>query len=216
MDRDIIIEKVKEFVRDHSEERDPSHDWWHNYRVLRNAVRIGRRGGANLFVVQLAALLHEVGDWKFSGEEAPGLDEAGKYLRDNDVEEEVVSQVLDIVENISFRGAAVKSEMKTEEGKVVQDADRLDALGAVGIARCFAYGGSRGRNIYEPEEEPEEHRTFEEYKNSKSCSINHFHEKLLLLKDRMNTETAEKMAEERHKFIEEFLERFHREWEGEK
>lgn len=215
MDRDEVKEKVKEFVKERLEGKDSAHDWWHVHRAWKNAVRIGKEEGGDLFVIELAALLHDVEDWKFSDSRDSGKNLAREWLEEMGVSDDIVSRVTDIVENVSFKGAGVDSEMESLEGKIVQDADRLDAIGAIGIARCFAYGGSEGKPIHEPGEEPEDHETFEEYRKSDSSSINHFHEKLLLLKDRMNTETAEEIAEGRHEFMEEFLERFHEEWEGE-
>lgn len=216
MDRDAAIEKTKKFVKRELSDDFPAHDWWHVYRVWRNAIRIGKDEGVDLFTVQLAALLHDIEDWKFSDEEMTGSEKARNWLDGLKVDEKTVSHVCEIIENISFKGAGVRSSMRTEEGKVVQDADRLDAIGAIGIARCFAYGGSRGRQIHDPEEKPGDHESFEDYKNSKSSSINHFHEKLLLLKERMNTESAKQIAEGRHEFMRVFLDRFHEEWEGKK
>lgn len=216
MDQETAIEKTKTFVKQELSDEAPAHDWWHVYRVWRNAIRIGKEEKVDLFTVQLAALLHDIEDWKFSDEEITGSEKARKWLDDLKFDEKTISHVCEIIENISFKGAGVRSSMRTEEGKVVQDADRLDAIGAIGIARCFSYGGSRGLQIHDPSEEPVTHENFEDYKNSESSSINHFHEKLLLLRDRMNTESAKQIAKGRHEFMERFLDQFHEEWEGKK
>jgi uncharacterized protein len=214
-DKDSVVEKTKEYVRKRLGGEGSGHDWWHVYRVWKTALKIGKEEGADLFVVQLAALLHDIADWKFhNGDVSVGPKLAREWLEKLDVEESVISHVCEIIKNISFKGAGVESKMGTKEGMVVQDADRLDAMGAIGITRTFAYGGYAGREIYNPNVKPEKHETFEQYKNSKGHTINHFYEKLLLLKDRMNTKTGKKMAEERHVFMERFLERFFREWEG--
>jgi uncharacterized protein len=166
-------------------------------------------------VVELAALVHDIADWKFhGGDDAIGPRQAEQLLRQEGASEEVIDQVVDIVATISFKGAGVRTEMKTLEGKCVQDADRLDALGAIGIARCFAYGGHAGRSMYDPDVPPVLHDTAEAYKAAKGTSLNHFYEKLLLLKDRMNTATGYALAQELHRFMEEFVERFLEEWNG--
>jgi uncharacterized protein len=215
MDKEKILQQTQEYVRKTLEGDGTGHDWWHIYRVLQNAVRIGQEEGTDLFVVQLAALLHDIADWKFhSGDETAGPRAARVWLEKLGVEEEIITHVCDIIARVSFKGAGVASAMHTKEGKVVQDADRLDALGAIGIARCFAYGGSKQREIHNPNVKPTMHQTFDDYKKSQGTSFNHFHEKLLLLKDRMNTTAGKKLAEERHKFMEKFLDRFSKEWEG--
>lgn len=189
--------------------REGSHDWWHIWRVWRLAARIAGAEGANLYVVELAALCHDLEDWKYPYKPTirPLLGELG-------VEEAVTGQVLEICQRISFKGAGVVEEMPSLEGRVVQDADRLDAIGAIGIARCFAYGGSKGRALFDPSEIPALHNSFGEYQNSGSSSLSHFYEKLFWLKDRMHTPTARKLAEERHRYMVEFVERFKFEWEG--
>lgn len=193
------------------------HDWWHVARVLEMAKNIGQQEGADMFVVELAALLHDIADWKFhEGDDTVGSKLAREILTKHQVTSEVVEQVGEIVEKLSFKGAGVASEMPTIEGKVVQDADRLDALGAIGVARTFAYGGHAGRPLYDPDNKPVMHQTKEDYYKAKSqgTSINHFYEKLLLLKDRMNTQTGKKLAQGRHEFLETYLDRFFQEWEG--
>ena len=216
MKEEDVIKKTAEFVRKRLGKEVTGHDWWHAYRVWKMALRIAKEeGDADLFVVQLAALLHDIADWKFcQGDTTLGPKIAEKWLKKLGVKEEIISHVCEIIREISFKGAEVKSEMKTKEGMIVQDADRLDAMGAIGIARCFATGAKLNREIYNPQIKPKLHKTFEEYKNSESTSINHFYEKLLLLKDLMNTKTAKKIAEKRHKFMEQFLDRFFKEWDG--
>lgn len=215
MDKKTIIKQTEEYVKKTLEGETSGHDWWHIYRVWKNAIHIGKQENVDLFVVQLAALLHDIADWKFhSGDLSIGPKLAREWLEKMEVEEQVISHVCEIIEGISFKGSGVKSQMKTKEGMIVQDADRLDAMGAIGICRAFAYGSHKGREMYNPDIKPKMHKTFEEYKNNKGTTINHFYEKLLLLKDLMNTPTAKKIAEERHKFMEQFLDRFFKEWEG--
>ena len=214
MNKKEIIKKTESFVKKHLKGDVTGHDWWHIDRVRKMALRIAKKEkNVDLFVVQLAALLHDIADWKFhGGDETIGIKLAEEWLKRLKVEKNVIERVCEIIREISFKGAEVKSKMKTKEGMIVQDADRLDAIGAVGIARCFATGAKLNREIYNPEIKPRLHKTFEEYKKAKSTSINHFYEKLLLLKDLMNTKTAKKIAEKRHKFMEQFLDRFFKEW----
>lgn len=217
MDRDMVIEKTKEFVRNKLEGEGSGHDWWHIYRVYRIAVNLAKDtdNKADLYIIKLGALLHDIADWKFNGGDINvGAMVSRDFLEGLDIEEKIIEHVVDIVKNISFKGAGEKSQMKTLEGMIVQDADRLDAIGAIGIARAFAYGGNKNREMFNPDIKPQNHNTFEEYKNSKGTTINHFYEKLLLLKDLMNTESGRKYAEKRHKFMEEYLEEFYAEWEG--
>ncbi len=212
---EIIIEQTLEFVKSRLSGETTGHDFFHTYRVWKTAQSIASLEGGDLFVIQLAALLHDIADWKFhDGDDSVGPRIAEEWLDEHNVDKETVDSVSDIIRHISFKGAGVKTGINTLEGMIVQDADRLDALGAVGIARAFAYGGSRGREIYNPDEMPVLHGSFKEYKNSRGTTVNHFHEKLLLLKDLMNTKTAKKMAEERHRYMEDFLKRFLEEWEG--
>jgi len=186
-----IIQQTAEYIRERLTGESSGHDWWHVYRVWKNAIHIGKQEQVDLFVVELAALLHDIADWKFhDGNEAIGPQLAREWLEKLSVGENVISQVCQIIQDISFKGAGVKTPMKTTEGMVVQDADRLDAIGAIGIARTFAYGGSKGREMYNPEIKPESHDSFQQYKNNQGTTINHFYEKLLLLKDLMNTDTA--------------------------
>lgn len=191
------------------------HDWWHTYRVWKTAQRIGQAEQADLLVVELAALLHDIADWKaHGGDSTVGPQAARNWLVSLGANEDVVEHVCRIVADISFKGVGVAQPELSLEGKVVQDADRLDAIGAIGIARAFAYGGAKGRLIHDPEVKPEEHRTAEAYIKSTGTTVNHFYEKLLLLKDRMNTATGRAIAENRHLFMEDFLRRFYEEWEG--
>jgi uncharacterized protein len=213
--KESVIEKTAEFVKEKLGGEGTGHDWWHAHRVLMNAILIGEKEDVDMYVVRLAALLHDIADWKFCDEgSCTGPEVARDWLEKLQVEEETIAHVCEIIDDLSFKGAKVKTPMKTREGMVVQDADRLDALGAIGIARTFAYGGSKGRELYNPEIEPEEHSTFEQYKSSTSPTINHFYEKLLLLKDLMNTDTAKRIAKDRHEFMEEYLKMFFDEWNG--
>lgn len=215
MDKEEVIKRTADYIKSKLDGEGSGHDWWHVYRVWKTAIEIGKKECADLFVVQLAALLHDIADWKFhSGDDSVGPKLAGELLEKLDVDENIIFNVCKIIKEVSFKGAGVKSKIKTKEGMVVQDADRLDAIGAIGIARAFAYGGHKGREIYNPNIKPEKHETFEQYRNNKGTTINHFYEKLLLLKDLMNTPSARKIAEERHKFMEEYLDRFFKEWEG--
>lgn len=209
------IKKTADFVKNKLKDEVTGHDWWHIFRVWKSAVYIGKKEKADLLVVELAALLHDIADWKFhNGDTKIGPKIAKEWLEKLRLSQEVTDHVCHIVEHISFKGARVKSQIKTLEGQVVQDADRLDALGAIGIARAFAYGGAKGRLIYKPEVKPELHKTFRAYRNSRGTTINHFYEKLLLLKDLMNTSTGKKLAATRHHLMTEFLKEFYKEWGG--
>ncbi len=177
------------------------------------ATSICKEENADLEIVQLAALLHDVDDYKlFDGSEGV-CSHAEGFLRENKIPEEKIKTICDIISSISFKGTG-KQVPESKEGKIVQDADRLDAIGAIGIARAFAYGGSRNRDLHIPDEKPKDNMTFKEYSNSKGTTINHFYEKLLKLKDLMNTETAKRIAEARHKYMEDFLSEFFSEWDG--
>ena len=191
------------------------HDWWHVYRVWKMAERIGRAERADLLVIELAALLHDIADWKLhDGDLSVGPRVAKDWLDSLGLDSSITGHICQIIAGISFKGAAVEQPPLSLEGQVIQDADRLDAMGAIGIARAFAYGGAKGRAIYDPAVQPTEHRTAEAYLKSGGHTINHFYEKLLLLTDRMNTATGRAMAEERHKFMEDYLRRFYEEWGG--
>lgn len=215
INKDEVITKTREYVKKELSGESSGHDWFHVERVWQNAIYIAKNENADLFVVQLAALLHDIADWKFhDGDETAGPKAAREWLEKLDVDKNIILHVCTIIKDMSFKGAGAITKMKTMEGMIVQDADRLDAMGAVGIARTFSYGGYKGREIYNPNIKPEKHNSFEQYKNSKGPTINHFYEKLLLLKDLMNTKTAKKLAEERHRFMEEFLKQFFKEWSG--
>jgi len=216
LNKEEIIEKTERFAKNKLRGEGTGHDWWHTLRVNKMAKRIGKEEGADLFVVELAALLHDIADWKFQdkGDDSVGAIIAKEWLESLGVEDKIVSHVCSIIKDVSFKGAGVKDKLDSPEGKTVQDADRLDAIGAIGISRCFAYGGNVGRQIYNPNIKPKKHKSFAEYKKNNSPSINHFYEKLLLLKNRMHTETGKKLARERHEFMEKYLNRFFREWEG--
>lgn len=213
MAKSDILTKTENHVRQKLEGKGSGHDWWHIHRVRNTALKIAQEEHADLFVVELATLLHDIADHKFhDGDEDIGPATARNWLVSLDVEESVIEHVCQIIRDVSFKGAEVETPMKTIEGKVVQDADRLDAIGAIGIARAFAYGGHKGRELHNPDIQPESHDSFDKYKKSTGPTINHFYEKLFLLKDRMNTKSGRKLAEDRHQFMEEFVERFLQEW----
>lgn len=191
------------------------HDWWHIFRVWQMAKRIGELEGADLFVVETGAILHDIADWKFhAGDDRVGPRVAGEMLMAYEVSPPLIEAVQTIIKEVSFKGAGVKTLPSTLEGMIVQDADRLDAMGAIGIARAFTYGGHMNRVMYDPHQKPVLHQTKEAYATSQTHTINHFYEKLLLLKERMNTRAAKTIAEDRHAFMEEYLRRFFQEWEG--
>lgn len=205
---------VDEFVKHKLGNDETGHDWWHIFRTTRLAEFIQSKEGGNLFIIQLTSKLHDVADWKLGQGMNIGLKEIRELLKYLQIEEKIQDYVLYIIENVSFKGANVQNTMKGIEGLIVQDADKLDAIGAIGITRTLTYGGSKGRPIWDPTQKPEMHNSFEDYKNNNSSSIQHFYEKLLLLKDRMNTETGKQIANERHKFMESFLTQFFKEWDG--
>ncbi len=215
MEKETIIEKTVAYVRKSLEHAEGGHDWWHIYRVWKVAKRIALTEPVDLFVVELGALLHDIADAKFhGGDEAIGPRKAREFLSSLKVEEATITHVEAIIRNISFKGGNFEQTFKSSELDVVQDADRLDAMGAIGIARAFNYGGFKNRPIYHPDIQPSLNMSREEYKKSTGPTINHFYEKLLLLKDRMNTQTGREMAIHRHLVMETFLEEFYREWEG--
>ena len=217
MDKQIILDKTRDYIKSELSGEGTGHDWWHIVRVTKTAMHIGCKENADLFIIELGSMLHDLGDFKFhNGDITVGPKMVSEWLTSLDVDDDTIRDIVNIVKEISYKGAEVETPMSTIEGQIVQDADRLDALGAVGIARTFAYGGSKGREIFNPEIKPEMHNSFENYKNSKAPTLNHFHEKLLLLKDRMNTKTARKMALRRHEFMIDYLDQFHNEWSGEK
>ena len=215
MRRDQAIRRTFEFVKSSLKNAEGGHDWWHVYRVWQKAIFIARQEKADLFVVQLSALLHDIADWKFHhGDDTVGPKLAKEWLNKLSIDKKIIDHVCEIIQGLSFKGAGVKTKMSTKEGMVVQDADRLDAIGAIGIARAFAYGGYKGREIYNPKIKPQYHKSFDQYKNSNGPTLNHFDEKLLLLKGLMNTQTAKKIANRRHTFMKMFRDRFLKEWKG--
>lgn len=213
MNKEKIIQKVKDYIKKTLKNEPTGHDWWHGWRVWKMAREISKKEGGDLFIIELAALLHDIADWKFyGGDIKAGSGKAKTLLKNLGVDDKSIKHICYIIDNVSFRGAGVKNKIKTKEGKIVQDADRLDVIGAIGIARTFAYGGFKGREIYNPAIKPKLHKSFKEYKENKSTSINHFYEKLLLLKNRLNTKTAKKIAQKRHEFLKNYLRQFFKEW----
>ncbi|WP_333876311.1 HD domain-containing protein [Flavobacterium sp.] len=212
-----IIDKTILFVKEQLQNAEGGHDWFHIERVYKNALLIAQEEACDLTVVKLAALLHDIADSKFhDGDETIGPKTARAFLEAENVDETAIAHVINIIENISFKGGNFERMFSSKELEIVQDADRLDAIGAIGIARCFNYGGFKNRTLYNPAIMPNLNMSKEEYKHSDSPTINHFYEKLLLLKDKMNTPTGKKIAEARHRFMENFLAQFYAEWEGEK
>jgi uncharacterized protein len=212
-----LIDKTIVFVKEKLKDAEAGHDWFHMERVYKNALLIADGEQCDLDVVKLGALLHDIADSKFhDGDESVGPKVAREFLESQNASEEIIVHVVNIIENISFKGGNFEKKFTSKELDIVQDADRLDALGAIGIARTFNYGGFKNRPLYNPDIAPNLSMSKEEYKNSESPTLNHFYEKLLLLKDKMNTETGKKIAEERHRFMELFLSQFYAEWEGEK
>lgn len=210
-----LIANTIVYVKEELENAEGGHDWFHIERVWKLAKTIAEKEKANLMVVELAALLHDIADSKFNnGDETVGPQKARAFLESQNTNEAVVQHVIQIIENISFKGGKEQSKIDTIEFKVCQDADRMDAIGAIGIARAFNYGGFKNRGLYDPSVPPNLNMTKEEYKNSAAPTINHFYEKLLLLKDKMHTETAKNMAAQRHSFMEAYLEQFYAEFNG--
>jgi len=211
VEKEIILKETENFVKSVLAGDSSGHDWWHIHRVRQLALMIGKSEGADLFLVELAALLHDVDDWKLAENEDDGQ-KARKWMGTFGLEPQITDQICRIIDGVSFKGAGVDTSTNDIVCKVLQDADRLDAIGAIGIARTFAYGGSRGRGIYDPEILPEMHADFENYKKSSAPTINHFYEKLLLLKDQMQTTMGRTLAEQRHDFMLRFLDQFYAEW----
>lgn len=217
MRNDILIQNTIEFVKQQLQNAEGGHDWFHIERVYKNSLLIAKEENCDLLVVQLGALLHDIADSKFyNGDENVGPKTARTFLENQKVEENIIQNVIDIIKNISFKGGNFNKNFTSIELEIVQDADRLDAIGAIGIARTFNYGGFKNRAIYDPNVPSNLTMNKEEYKNSESPTLNHFYEKLLLLKDKMNTQTAKKLAEKRHAFMQLFLEEFYTEWNGDK
>ena len=217
MDKEKIITTTIAFVKKELKNAEGGHDWFHIERVFKNSILISKDEKVDVFVVSLAALLHDIADPKFyNGDETVGPKVATKFLKEQEVHEQIINHVVHIIKHISFKNSFDKASEKftSIELKVVQDADRLDAIGAIGIARCFNYGGFKNRGLYDPEVIPNLNMTKEEYKKSDAPTINHFYEKLLLLKDKMNTASGKKIATQRHAFMETYLQQFYNEWDG--
>ncbi|CAM3961403.1 MULTISPECIES: HD domain-containing protein [Flavobacterium] len=212
-----LIDTTIHFVKEKLQNAEGGHDWFHIERVYKNALLIAKDEECNLEIVKLGALLHDIADSKFhDGDETVGPKIATTFLESQNVDKNTINHVIAIIENISFKGGNFDKKFASKELDIVQDADRLDALGAIGIARTFNYGGFKDRALYNPNIQPQLNMSKEEYKNSDAPTLNHFYEKLLLLKDKMNTETGKKIAKDRHIFMEKFLSQFYAEWEGEK
>ncbi len=215
MDTNDLINRTILFVKQQLDHAEGGHDWFHIERVYNNALSILEKENGDVVVVKLAALLHDIADSKFhQGDDTIGPRIAREFLESQKVDEKTIEQVVNIIENISYKGGAVDGPFHSQELEIVQDADRLDAMGAIGIARTFNYGGFKNRPLYNPAIAPKMNMTPQEYKNSTAPTVNHFYEKLLLLKDLMNTETGKQMAQKRHLFMETFLSQFYGEWEG--
>lgn len=208
-----VIETTIAFVKEQFQNEPTGHDWFHIDRVVKLSEKIAQEEGGDLYKIKLIAFLHDISDYKLNENEKEGVAKLERFLNNAIEDESLRQQILLDIEGISFKGAEVRTSMLSKEGQIVQDADRLDAIGAIGIARAFAYGGNKKRSMYNPDEKPEVHQSFKDYKSSKGHTINHFYEKLLLLKDRLNTKTAKKIAQERHTFMESFLDQFYREWD---
>jgi uncharacterized protein len=217
MNKADIISKTIAFVKDKLDNAEGGHDWFHIERVYKNAMLIAQNEVCDLTVLKLGALLHDIADSKFNdGDESVGPKVARTFLESQNVDQSTIDHVVKIIENISYKGGNFEKDFTSIELDIVQDADRLDALGAIGIARTFNYGGFKNRTLYDPKITPNSKMTKEEYKNSEAPTLNHFYEKLLLLKDKMNTEPGKQIAKERHRYMEGFLSQFYAEWEGEK
>lgn len=218
MNNELLIQQTADFVKEKMLGEGSGHDWWHVYRVWQLAKTIAdAEPDADRIIVELGALLHDIADWKFAdGDIEAGPRAAREWLASCAVDEKTILHIEDILRNTSFKGAKVALNLTSIEARIISDADKLDAMGAIGIARAFAYGGSKDRSMYEPDQPPVLHETFEDYKKlGQTHTVNHFHEKLLLLKDIMQTETAKKIAQRRHEYMEKYLEEFHAEWQGE-
>lgn len=217
MNNPDLINKTILFVKSKLENAEGGHDWFHIERVYKNALLIAQSEECNHKVVKLAALLHDIADSKFNaGDETIGPKIAREFLESENVNQTTIQHVIDIIKNISFKGGNTELSFTSIELDIVQDADRLDAIGAIGIARAFNYGGFKNRSMFDPNIAPVLKMSSEEYKNSQAPTINHFYEKLLLLNDKMNTNTGKKIAQERHQFMVTFLAQFYAEWNGEK
>jgi uncharacterized protein len=217
MENENLIQNTITFVKLQLANAEGGHDWFHIEQVFKNTLTLAKNEKCDLLVCQLGALLHDIADSKFhNGDEEIGPNTARIFMESEGVSEEITEHVIQIIKNISFKGGNFEKKFNSIELQVVQDADRLDAIGAIGIARCFNYGGFKNRTIYNPEIQPNLSMSKEDYKNSDSPTINHFYEKLLVLKYKMNTESGKKIAQKRHEFMEVFLEQFYEEWNGQR
>ena len=216
MNKEQIILNTIHFVKETLEGAEGGHDWFHIERVYKNALLISENEKVDRFTVQLGALLHDIADAKFyNGDESIGPKKAREFLKKQHVDKDIIIHIENIILFISYKSSLDTSKKFTSaELDVIQDADRLDAIGAIGIARCFNYGGFKNRSLYDPAIEPNLEMTKEQYKKSTTPTINHFYEKLLLLKDKMNTKTGQLLAKERHRYMEGFLQQFYEEWNG--
>ena len=218
MDKKQVIQATIDFVKETLQGAEGGHDWFHIERVYRNAKLIAKGEDVDLFIIELGSLLHDIADAKFyDGDETIGPKKAADFLRSKDVNESIILHIENIIRYVSFKSSldtSEKGKFDSIELKVIQDADRLDAIGAIGIARTFNYGGFKNRSLYDPDIAPLIDQDKETYKNSKAPTINHFYEKLLLLKNKMNTATARKIADKRHQFMEQYLDQFYDEWNG--
>src|SRR5690606_28857031 len=215
MSQDLLINNTIAFVKQELKDAEGGHDWFHIERVYKNALLIAKNEAVDSLVVALGALLHDIADSKFhNGDETVGPKVVREFLFAQNVDSHIIEHVIKIIENISFKGGNTSQQFKSLELDVVQDADRLDAIGAIGIARCFNYGGFKNRPLFNPAIKPQLNMSKEDYKNSKAPTINHFYEKLLLLKDRMNTKTGKQIAEKRHDFMLLFLDQFYDDRDG--
>lgn len=211
MNESIYIDKTIEFVKEKLYGEGSGHDWFHIERVYNTSLYIAKKENADILITSLAALLHDIDDWKFSNDNNTNTNTIEHFLKSIDLEKDIVFKVCNIIKTLSFKGGLVDSSQNTIEGKIVQDADRLDAIGAIGIARAFSYGGSKGRLIFDPNIPPQKFTSLDELKNKENHTINHFYEKLLKLKDLMNTNTGKELAKERHEYMEGFLNKFFQE-----
>ncbi|MGL4452887.1 MAG: HD domain-containing protein [Sarcina sp.] len=212
MNKNLVIKNTIEFIKEKFCAEGSGHDWFHIERVYKNACYIAKREKyVNEYIVELTALLHDVDDWKFSEDNKTSTSTVEKFLVEQSVENSDIEKITAIIKTMSFKGGVVDSTQHTIEGKIVQDADRLDAIGAIGIARAFTYGGYKNNLMYDPDVKPQEFKTLDEVKK-KNTTVNHFYEKLLKLKELMNTETGKILAKERHEYMENFLSEFYKEW----
>lgn len=208
-----VLKRTEDHIKELFDGEGSGHDWWHIFRVRNLALKISEHEGGERFTIEMAALLHDLDDWKLQTDN--NASKAEVWLKQMDVEAAQQEKILQVISEVSFKGAEVETATTSKEAKIVQDADRLDAIGAIGIARTFAYGGNKNRLMYDPSIPPVMHNSFDDYKKSTAPTINHFYEKLLLLKERLNTSAALQIANERHVFMETFLDRFFGEWNGE-